>query len=429
MDVNIDEKELSTSQARLKKTEIITQDQAKTVAINFIKLGIKQNVRYLPNVNEISIKEIQTLTNEEDLPILHIINLKDDKGFIIISASTLERPILAYSDKSNFDINTIEDKGGVIDWLYLKYEKINSLIKNNSTSSIETSNQWSAVYPFPEFGMIDRNGNVIIIPTPQIVNEFDTSETYGKLMTTEWDQRLNYVNSPQIIGYNNDVRFNNCSAGTTPAGCVAVAVGQIVKYHTNYLTPYIWNMPNIIDNTNHTTTEAKNIGKFLKQIGTYVNMNYECTKSGAQSEDARNTFVTHYQYTASNLTTANKNTIVNDIKNNKPVYIDGCTDREIKTYKVFGIKLGQKTTYKNCHAWVAEGYQKITRTTEFDNGYTYSSVISDHIYMNWGWGGYRNGFFDFDVWENINGQSFPETNFFYKQNMIYNIKPILQVNL
>jgi hypothetical protein len=51
--------------------------------------------------------------------------------------------------------------------------------------------------------------------------------------------------------------------------------------------------------------------------------------------------------------------------------------------------------------------------------------IADHLHMNWGWGGYLNGWYDYDKWEDIDPNSFAgnATQYIYYQRMISNITP------
>ena|SRR5690554_5462527 len=74
--------------------------------------------------------------------------------------------------------------------------------------------------------------------------------------------------------YNNNVRYNNCSAGTAPVGCGAVAMGQIMKYHNhpnmfNITTMYPYITTGVTYNYN--TQPAYDIADFLGHIANNVN--------------------------------------------------------------------------------------------------------------------------------------------------------------
>ncbi len=110
-----------------KRSTLINKQQAKNAAINFIKNNKKTQAKGIPSINEDNLEEIQTLENENEQPVLYVLNVKENNGFIVMSASTLERPILAYSDKGNFDLKTLSDYDGIDDWVFTKYLKINGL--------------------------------------------------------------------------------------------------------------------------------------------------------------------------------------------------------------------------------------------------------------------------------------------------------------
>ena len=375
------------------------------------------------------IKEVQTLVNENDQPVIYILNLHENSGFVVMSASFVEKPILAYGFEGNFDLDGLGDYGGVIEWTYTKFLKIDGLIKKGDPLDERITMQWNAVNPSFGFDLVDNNGNVVPWIPPVIVDQYDETYTYGPLLTTRWNQRLSNDPNTSVIGYNNYVRSYNCSLNIAPTGCVATAMGQIMKYFDkwpNAANLSLQTMPNLVNSNNHQTQEAKNIALLMHELGQRFGMNYGCDGSGAHSGNARQALVNQYGYSATLVVALNYNPLVQNIFNHKPVYLDGCSERIVKTTP---IRLGKwsigKTTYKydGCHAWVADGYEKIERTTTYDTGYTFTTVIADNFHMNWGWGGSYNGWYDYEYWDDINGNNIPDVDYIYKQNMIYNITP------
>jgi len=292
------ENEVSTTQNQRpeKQTNFITTEEAKDVAINFLNQS-KSDDR--SEVTKDDIKEVQAIVNEEEAPIMYAVNLNDDNGFVVISASFLERPILAYSENGNFDFETIGEYNGVVDWAYTTYLTINQRIENKKEPDDEVVEQWGTFgyqARVPEGCFLDED-HILVCPDnpdyyPPYVEEYwYETITKGPLLATEWGQKLDDTNP---IGYNNFVRYYNCPNGTAPAGCVAVAMGQIMKYHNH---PNIYNintMPDKVTYSNQTFQNAKNIAYLLQDIGTNVSMNYSCNNSGAYSQDARTAFVNNY---------------------------------------------------------------------------------------------------------------------------------------
>ncbi|WP_372474486.1 C10 family peptidase [Capnocytophaga sp. ARDL2] len=425
---SLDAKSSETENLETAVSTVVTIDQAKKSAVNFLNRKTNQ-AKGLPVFSVNEIEEVQTIENDRGVPIMYAINLANNKGFVVLSASIFEKPILAYSNFGKFDFENIEEYGGVVDWAYTKYLKIDNLITKNVRPNADVIAQWNVVNPELSIGIADSDGNIISLPplSPiEIVNQEDVTETYGPHLTTAWGQSLSTTPGFSIIGYNNFVRFNNCPQGTAPTGCVATAVAQIMKYYNHPNIYEINNMPNVVTEQNYTTSEAHNVAYFMQDIGAKVSMSYSCTGSGAYSSDARNALVTHYSYNASNVMNLNTDDLVNDLINSKPVYLDGCGIRKIKTRPkkigVFGWTIGKTTySYENCHAWVADGYEAIYRTTTYNNGYTDTIKIASVINMNWGWNGQYNGWYDYENWNESNGD--PSLNYIYQQHMINNINP------
>ena len=410
------------------QSKIITIAQAKETAVKFMNQNGKQ-AKGLPNFTEEFITEVQTIENDKETPIMYALNLGENNGFVVMSASLVERPILAYSHEGKFDFENIGDYSGVADWALTKYLKINGLLEIGNEPSGNIINQWNAVNPSLGLGLVDNDGNIIPWDPPVIVDQWDDIETYGPHLSTTWNQRLGSTPGASVIGYNNFVRFNNCTSGVAPVGCVATAMGQIMKFH-NWPNIYSINtMPNIVNSSNYTTTIAHNVGYFMQDIGIKVAMDYACDASGAYSTNARTALVTHYNYNASGVVGLSFNPLTSDLKSSKPVYLDGCRTREIKTRPrkvgIFGWTIGKTTySYKNCHAWVADGFEVINRTVVYDTGHSFTSPIAEHIHMNWGWGNSGwNGWYDYESWDDINGVDFSQIDYIYSQDMIHNITP------
>jgi len=413
------EEETSTHQSRPENSsDVVSVEDAKEVAISFLNLNKDESKI---DITKNDIKEVQTIVNDEETPIMYAVNFNNDSGFVVTSASFLERPILAYGENGNFDFQTIDDYNGVVDWAYTTYLIINDRIEKGVEPTEEVMEQWQS-FGFQSKHIFSNEGGG---SNPYPTNSWYQTITKGSLLTTNWNQKLK--DSPPI-GYNNYVRFNNCTQGKSPAGCVAVAMGQIMKYH-NHPNIYSMNtMPNAVNSNNFATIEAFLIALFLQDIGTKVGMNYNCSSSGASSQNARNTFVFNYSYDASDLVNTNYNLIKQNIDNYRPVYLDGYKNREIKTTPIklgiFHWTIGKTTyTYSNGHAWVADGYKEITKFTKYSNSTTKHIKIADLVRCNWGWGGFKNDWYHYGSLNNDQNQNDTIVNYIYKQRMIHNIKP------
>ncbi len=174
----------------------------------------------------------------------------------------------------------------------------------------------------------------------------------------------------------------NGPGGHVWAGCVATAMGQVMKYHdhpdqgtgshsyyaagygtqsANFgVTTYEWSsMPNQINSNNLP------IATLLYHLGVSVDMQYSPNGSGAYSSDARDALVDYFSYSP-NAQLLPKNSfpietfiykLQNELNLNRPVYYSGS-----------GSGGG--------HAFVCDGYQG-----------------DDYFHFNWGWSGYGDGYF------------------------------------
>jgi hypothetical protein len=360
---------------------------------------------------------------EDDNPLMYIINYPEG-GFAIVSATRNYYPILAYSEEGSFELSSATGWGGVAVWLgetkeaikgsealddsikstmrvaWTSFEPVEinrseSPLRNNviyerytamDNRITELSIQYGLIFNlyalsgvssfFPDGWRGEELCDFAIAngasPEFSIVGIKEDYNTYqvGPLLTTQWHQ-----GSP----------FNSECPNGYPAGCVAIAMAQIMKFH-QYPTFYNWsNMPNIeFDTITTSSTPA-----LISHIGNAVDMNYGSSSSGTTITKAKNAFQNTYGYS---VTKANHNAtqVKNELYNNqRPVFMSGFD------------------TNDGGHAWVCDGVKtNITMVNYFvefqlDSDYSYttlgypsvnpSSLLSAgsyqsvYFHMNWGW--------------------------------------------
>jgi len=271
-------------------------------------------------------------------------------GFVMISADDAAFPVLGYSIKNNA---TKEITNPTIKSWFNKYNKeIEESIKSKNKSALQ---MWDNI----------RNNN---FPKNSKVVEY--------LLTTEWNQ------SP---GYNDYAPTGN------PIGCVATATSQIMNYHewpaqgqgwhqytptdnpqygmqyADFTDTYDWaNMPDKLSESS-TSTEVDAVATLCYNVAVSVDMNFDPSGSGAQSQDVMLALASYFKYDKSSLQYIKFDTtdvagwltqIKNEIDNGRPVYYDGGSESS------------------GGHAFICDGYN-----------------ASDELHMNWGWGGAYNGYF------------------------------------
>ena len=295
------------------------------------------------------------------------------KGFVIVSADDNMEPVLGYSSESNFDIN-VAGKKGVGYWMNQTASKIYSGIQQHITADARIGNLWTSYQQGLKPG-VTKSGVV----TP--------------LLTTTWNQEPYY---------NQLCPFNTTDNQRAVTGCVACAMAQIMKfwnfpahgtgsYSYNDATPnfsnnygtqsanfgtttYNWtNMPASISANNN------DVATLMYHCGVSVAMDYGDdnqggsgafvlqAEAGGTNPCAQKSYATYFNYNAStmqgvwptNYTPAAWVTLLeNELSAGRPIQYEG-----------FEPSAGG-------HTWVCDGFD-----------------ANNMFHMNWGWGGYDNGYF------------------------------------
>ncbi|HBF18971.1 MAG: hypothetical protein CMI36_07600 [Owenweeksia sp.] len=332
--------------------------------------------------SEKEVKETTTIFGSDGLAAFYVIQMQPE-GFVVVSATRREVPILAFSETGYFNTNPqFIQSCGLYDWI--EDHKARAVeLRQSQKKSIpgEIEKQWSYAAPPEDEEIIISGGTV--------------QEQKGPLMATTWGQG---------VGYNNLVNDGNlnCSGysnGNAPAGCVATATAQVMRYWAYPTNAYSWSsMPN--------GSGSNETSKLMRDIGNYVGMSYSCTGSGAQTGNARNVLVNNYGY-ASTATYVgyNASTVVSQLNYfSRPVILRGRTPDN-----------------SSGHAWVCDGYKRNKYISIHNPGtryeyetYTYSPT---YFWMNWGWSGISN------AWYHYNDFTPGSSDYNRDRKMIINIHP------
>lgn len=340
---------LFVSQAYASTVDTIT---AKNTAKNFIFERININTKI--NYKDIDLQFIKA-ENINNEPAYYIYNLKNQTGFVIISAENETFPILGYSYETNFD-NTQEPAPAFVEWMNHYKEQIEYIRGNNIIGKKKNKQAW------------------IKYSTQPTINKSGTKDV-SPLLSTTWNQGTYYNElCPADPGGQN---------GHVWAGCVAVAMAQVMKFwnypdygsdnhsYNDYTygtqtadfvnTYYDWtSMPNSLSNYNTP------VATLMYHCGVSVDMSYSTSGSGAYSGTAASSMKRFFDYSHT-LYLASKNS-----------YADTTWRDLIKSE----IDLGHPLYYSGYpssgggHAFNCDGYQG-----------------TDHFHFNWGWGGSYNGYF------------------------------------
>lgn len=367
---------------------------------NFIKEEIAIDIAMKINFNSKSsyskktkngeqriISEILPVQDESNEAVFYIINYENN-GFMILSADNRVSPILAYSDKNVFRTNAESYPSGLVEWLTLTKEKVRSVRLNNENQSEELKIVWENL-----MSSQDENG---IFRKVDPIGTDDCEDEYvevGPLLSTIWNQ---------TCGYNDFMPTLNCDGGCPSnnrayAGCVPVAIAQVMKFH-EYPSTYNWAS---MANTYGTTATASLINDIHNSIS---GVSYDCDGTGVDKDyNSAGVFTNHFNYSTANQGGYNREILKQQLKLNRPVILGGGRD---SGWWIFH-------DYSDGHMWVCDGYRSSYVWSE-DCSMAWSYLF---FHMNWGWGGNENGWYAFNNFNSGNN------TFNYKVKMVCNIKP------
>lgn len=339
----------------------IDVNTAQSVAANFYKVQIRMAIQ-----PQLALSLTKELNPEQTFNYAYVFNVEN--GYVIVSGDDRFEPILGYSTESHFDPTNIPY--GLRDLLNSYGDEMKAALEYGVTNDAQLTEKWNALI----------SGTY----TPNIRN---TRSVSPLLTNNNWNQNN---------GYNYFCPTDaNGPAGHAYAGCVALAMGQVMHYweypihgvgthsyecnhsssqagnfpdygtltvdfeHANYNYSL---MPNYLDGST-SSNQILAIAKLLYHCGVAVDMFYGPEGSMAFHSDIAEALETYFSYDTcltiykSNHANDWEELIKNDLDSSHPII-----------YCAYATEGG--------HEFVCDGYND-----------------QDYFHFNWGWGGYQNGYF------------------------------------
>lgn len=296
----------------------------------------------------------------------YVFNVTSGDGFVIVAGDDRVKPILAYSTEGKFNPkNVSEGLQYILDGFR---EEIQYVREHNLAATFDIVNEWKSV---SETGSLNRGGQTRVV--------------VEQLCHTLWNQ--NYPWNSQCP------EDEEGDGGHVYAGCVATAMGQVMKFwdwpaqgtssHSYNPSGYAQQsanfgeteyhfelMPLVLDSTS-SEEEIHYVAQLLHHIGISVDMQYSGHGSGAYSESVPGSFRSYFRYDCDNHET------------NYGSYWPGWgyTNEEwAQMLKDGGLDEGLPLYYSGSddggaggHAFVCDGYDE-----------------NDYFHFNWGWSGRDN---------------------------------------
>ncbi|MEA3447048.1 MAG: C10 family peptidase [Bacteroidota bacterium] len=361
----------------------VPQHLAEKVAKNFFY----QHVNQVKSMEYADINlSLVSVNNKEAHTTYYAFDINNNQGFILVSADDGAKPVLAYAFKGHFNEGNMHPgQAEMLDWYA---NQIAYIANNNITSDKETTSQWQALSEYtPEKGI-------------------KTLRNVEPLLLSEWNQGYPYnqmcPEDPDGI------------AGHVPVGCVATAMGQVMKYWdypetgTGSKTHWSYNYGSFTVNfANQTYNWAgiplsgnglnDELAKINFHMGVAVEMQWGPDGSGSQTSKVVTALEDYFQYDESCQ-------LVNKSSYTDAEYKDILRTQLDNQYPM--VYSGTPESGFGGHAWNCDGY------------------MNDEFHMNWGWGSNGgNGYYTLDDLTSTATPSGPENNFVYNQQVVKNIYP------
>ena len=303
-----------------------------------------------------------------------VFNVSGNKGFVIVSGEDRALPVFGYSDEGTFDPDNLPDN---LRYMLAYYQnQITWLERSGIEVTADIQAEWSHYL----------NGTNFRSTAQEVVLE-----------TAEWDQGKPYNGMTPLI-----------SGEHALTGCVATAQAIIMRYHqypvraiggvssydgvsTTY-DDYDWaNMPLTYPRDGYGDARDNAVAKLMWHCGANVEMSYGLSASGASMKLPAKSYVEVFGYSPA----------IRYLK--KETYRWEEWKEMIRKELDAGYPLsygGQSSG--GGHAFVCDGYD-----------------AQGFFHINWGWGGYSNGFFALSVLDSNYGND----GYSDSQEMILNIRP------
>ena len=283
-------------------------------------------------------------------PAYYVFDNTDGPGFVIVAGDDAAMPVLGYSFENEFPKDNLPVN--LKAWLEYMRDEIDEARRKGEKAEAVVTQAWSNIKA----------------STPVVLLE-----------TAQWNQNSPYnLLCPTINGL------------STATGCVATALAIVMRYHqwpekgigilpgyqtwtSNIYVPdlplehaYDWsNMLLEYPYSGYSQAEATAVATLMRDCGVMLQADYNIGGTGASSEYIPSRLATYMGYDKnardiyrSNYNTSEWNTLMqNELDNNRPVIYGGARSG-------------------GAHAFVLDGY-----------------TDQDYYHVNWGWGGYGNGYF------------------------------------
>lgn len=406
----------------IQRTETrVSADDISAIAPQIVNNGILTR-----SSDENTIESIDTICDDSGHPVFYIVNFCDNQGFLIMSSSLRYYPVLAYVEHGTFDENDILLKDILSQYKLELLHNENSLEVDAQAEFLDMWRRYETSYAAVNTPVYTRDDGILTLrsdfihtweeqgydcfslderpeglPESIYENWCETAESvahpdYNSISDAIIVRRTTRVHDsvPALLStlWNQDYPYNYgldglFSSTDAAAGCVTIALGQIMKYH-QWPSRYNWsNMPN------NAVSYCADLSNFIQDLfDDVILLPYQNDWSMSHIQPViKSVLKNQYDYNAS-LDTHNALTVKSSLSSGNPVFMMG----------------SENGILSDRHAWVCDGFNYSELCYHFEL-YVVSIVepplqyefISSHdcssantfFHMNWGHSPSSNGWF------------------------------------
>lgn len=333
--------------------KVVEPDKAFRIASNFVSSRGDLRSSFTIQLVYTAVANADPELRSAGNPLFYVYNIENDGGFVMVSGDDRAFPVLAYADKGMFQAYSMPSN--LKNWLSFYEKEISYIIEKTHAPSTEVREEWDALLE----GASKAASSIVLLPT------------------ANWDQ---------VKPFNNLCPED--SGEQTLAGCVATAMGILMKYHqwpekgtgsnayvtqskkisvkANFNVAYDWG--NMLDTYNRSWTSEQEsaVATLIYHCGVATYMDYTFDGSGTTTWDAVNALTAYFGYDKGgymvykNLYTTSEwyDLVRNELNENRPLLYGGVTKSD------------------EGHLFVIDGYNS-----------------QNYFHVNWGWSGLANGYY------------------------------------
>lgn len=393
-------------------THLLTEQEAASQAQSMYSLLFRGSLRAgdLPEIQNIQkASSLRSSDDTQEREGVFVVNFKNNGGYIIMSESKYNEPIIAACEKGYLDISVPTENMNLIP------------ILANTDAILEANHR--------RYKDTETKQDIEIEPgmhgTDYQYGPWEIVEQAGPFVPVEWGQK--YPHNLKIPLINNE---------RPPVGCVATAISQIMSYHRH--PQYNWDL--IISNI-YLNYSEETLSTLHRDLGLPHNLNMSYTPNGSYATSANvPRTLRAYGYQSSDLCDYNWETIKSEISAQRPVYVRADCIKVVETTPRFLFWGGETSvSYRGGHAWVLDGIRTMKRKITAIDRYTRTIQSTSYetkelVHCNFGWRGTDNGYYLSKAFNAAKGPEKlragkttthgEEDNFQYNHQIIKDIKPL-----